>query len=421
MKYLILTTLLFCLNTMAFSQDSISIRTEIDTFSTPQYESDYDAFFLKKQPYNKLFKFGGSTIFRDYGVFANNISFVLETRLKQGVSLGIGVEMQDYWVRGEKVNPDRITPMLLYVEPRYYINKAQEIAAKRSADNLMGTYTGMRTGVRISPAFKGATYFSEAVLGLQQVFFQKSRHGLTENYVDVNLGLGAAYNTQQKWAMSYHFQMQLGGFFNNLTGKNTPKKDVSALCNIFRCYEEEKRLLKIDLFNLVNIANSSNSDLGLDVSYEAKINKSAFSANFGLNGVRYNLKTFAENDKKIKGYTFKSYIEPRWYYQMKKQIAKGNSANNLSGNYFALQMGYKNYEKNNYELNALTKNDKSDYAYAYLVYGHQQRMLKYFFLEYKFGVGAKSEKNLDGLIFNNGKNGGSNVGGFGEVKLGLAF
>jgi hypothetical protein len=45
MKYLILTIAFFCLNTAVFSQDSIKIRTEIDTFSTPQYESDYDAFF----------------------------------------------------------------------------------------------------------------------------------------------------------------------------------------------------------------------------------------------------------------------------------------------------------------------------------------------------------------------------------------
>jgi hypothetical protein len=428
MKYLILTIAFFYLNTRVFSQDSIKVRTEIDTFSTPQYESDYDAFFLKQEPQNSLLKFGTTALFRDYGVSAANYAFVLETRIKQGVSINLGFNIQDYSIRGVKNEPKSSPkiPMTFYVEMRNYLNKAREIAEKRSADNLIGTYAGVRTGISISPTFKGTTYFGEGVFGLQQSFLQRMRPLFTKkavevtNYVDINLGLGVAYNTVQKWSPSYRVQVQFGGL-SNLTQKTTPQKDVNAMCDVYRCHEEEKRLFKIDLLNLVSVANSNSADIGLDMNYETKINNSAFSLNLGLNGIRYNLKTSAVNDRKIKGYTFKTYLEPRWYHRLRKEIAKGNSANNLSGRYWALQMGYKNYEKNNYESNVLTTTNQSDYAYTYLVFGYQQRMLKHFFGEYRFGVGAKSEKNLDGLVLNNGKNGGSYVGGFGEVKLGLAF
>lgn len=428
MKYLILIIAFFCLNTVVFSQDSIKVRTEIDTFSTPQYRSDYDAFFLKQEPQKILFKFSATNVLRDYGVSSANYTFVSESRIKQGVSINFGFNIQDYSIRGVKTEPKNgfRNPMTLYAEMRHYLNKAREIAAKRSADNLIGTYTGVRTGASISPIFKGTTFFGEGVLGLQQSFLQRMRLPFVKktveatNYIDINLGLGVAYNTMQKWAPSYRVQVQFGSLFS-VAEKDVPQRDASTMCNIYRCHEEEKSLFKVDLLNLVNVANSNSADVGLDMSYERKINNSPFSMSLGLNGVRYNLKTSAINDKKINGYTFKSYIEPRWYHRLKKQIAKGNSANNLSGSYWGLQMGYKNYEKNNYELNTLTTIDKSDYTYAYLVYGYQQRMLKHFFWEYRLGIGAKSEKNLDGLVFNNGKNGGAYAGGFGEVKLGLAF
>jgi hypothetical protein len=416
MKYLILIITLFSLNTIVFSQDSIKIRTEIDTFNTPQYESDYDAFFLKQEPQKFMCKLATSSILRDYGFLSSGFGIIPEFRLAKGVSLNVAFVSQTYYIKDEKIerNSTFNIPIQLYLEPRYYFNKRKEIAQKQSADNLIGNYLGIRTGVSVGPSIK-STYFAEAVLGSQQLFFLKTYRGLYKDYIDFNLGLGASYNVEQKWKPSYHFQVQLGGFFENfgnLKGNNA----IPAMCDVFQCHIQEKRMFRVDLMNLINITNTNNLDGGIDINYEEKIGASTFSVNTGLAGRGYNFKLNAVNNIKIKGYSFKAYLEPRWYFKMKKEIANGTSANNLSGEYLALQLGYQNNEKNNYENSFLKTIDKSDYFYSYLIFGQQQRILKHFYIEMKGGLGVKSKKNSKNQDFQN-----SYFTLFSEIKIGLAF
>lgn len=422
MKYLILTIALFCLNTRVFSQDSIKIRTEIDTFSTPQYVSDYDAFFLKQEPKKFMFKMPVNSVIRDYGFSSTAIGIISEFRLAKGVSLNSALTTQTYLVQG--VNQEKESnfniPIQLYLEPRYYFNKRKEIAKRESADNLIGAYTGLRTGVLVGPSIKGKTYFAEAVLGSQQLFFFKTYRGLNKSYVDFNLGLGAAYNTDAQWKPSYHFQVQFGNLFENLINRNK-NNNIPALCGIFQCFIQEKRMFRVDLMNIINIADANNLDGGIDINYEEKIAKSTFSVVAGLMGRGYDFKLKSENNTQIKGYSYKAYIEPRWYFKMKKEIANGTSANNLSGEYFALQTGYQNNEKNNYENIVLKTIDKNDYFYSYFIYGQQQRILKHFFYEAKGGFGVKSKKTTDSFFSQFDKNGGTHFNFFAEIKLGLAF
>ena len=50
MKYLILIITLFSFNSIVFSQDSVSVKTEIDTFSPANYEGQFDYVFARKEP-----------------------------------------------------------------------------------------------------------------------------------------------------------------------------------------------------------------------------------------------------------------------------------------------------------------------------------------------------------------------------------
>jgi hypothetical protein len=422
MKYLILTITLFCINTALFSQDSIKIRTEIDTFSTPQYVSDYDAFFLKQEPQKFMFKINSNSIIQDYGFTGSAVAIIPEFRLAQGVSINLGLAAQTYSLGlVKKDNKSNFSlPVQLYLEPRFYFNKRKEIANKTSANNLIGTYAGMRTGVSLGPSIRGQIYFAEAVLGSQQLFFVKAFDRVNKNFADFSLGLGASYNETVKWKPAYHFQILLGGIFQSEVERQK-NKTLPAMCDVFQCHIEEKRMLRIDLLNLINITDINNFEGGLDINYEEKISKSTFSINTGFSGRRYNFDINALNNQKIKGISLKGYLEPRWYFSKRKEIASAITANNLSGQYLALQLGYQNNERNNYENRILKSTDKNDYFYSYIVYGVQQRILKHFFFETKFGLGAKSEKNTNFLFFNNDKNKGSHVGGFAEVKLGLAF
>jgi hypothetical protein len=319
-----------------------------------------------------MFKVASSSILRDYGFLSSGVGIIPEFRLAQGVSLNLAFAYQSNFIRGIKSETESNFnfPIQLYLEPRYYFNKRKEIAQKESADNLIGAYTGIRTGVSFGPSVKGETYFAEAVLGSQQLFFLKTYRGLYKDYVDFNMGLGASYNTDTKWKPSYHLQVQFGGFFENL-GNLNKNNAIPAVCDVFQCFTQEKRMFRIDLMNLINIQDANNLEGGIDVNYEEKIAKSAFSVTVGLAGRGYNFKVNSNNNVQIKGYSYKGYIEPRWYFKMKKEIANGTSANNLSGEYFALQTGYQNNEKNNYENTNLKSTDKNDYFYSYLVYGQQ--------------------------------------------------
>ena len=58
MKNLILIICLLNLNTIAFSQDSIKIRTEIDTFNKSNYEGQFDYVFARKEAKKYLLKSG---------------------------------------------------------------------------------------------------------------------------------------------------------------------------------------------------------------------------------------------------------------------------------------------------------------------------------------------------------------------------
>jgi hypothetical protein len=422
MKYLILTIVLFCLNTAVFSQDSIKVRTEIDTFSTPQYVSDYDVFFLKQEPQKFMFKVASNSIIQDYGFMGSAFALIPEFRLAQGVSISLGVASQTYSLGF--VNKDNKSnfslPVQLYLEPRFYFNKRKEIANKTSADNLIGTYAGMRTGVSLSSGIRGKTYFAEAVFGSQQLFFFKTLDIVNKNFVDFSLGLGTSYNDAIKWKPAYHFQILLGGIFQS-DEERQKNKTLPAMCDVFQCHIEEKRMLRIDLLNLININDINNFEGGVDINYEEKISKSTFSINTGFSGRGYNFDINALDNQKIKGISLKAYLEPRWYFSKRKDIASAITANNLSGQYWALQLGYQNNERNNYANRILKSTDKNDFFYSYLVYGVQQRILKHFFFEIKFGLGAKSEKNTRSVFLNNDKNKGTYVGGFAEVKLGLAF
>jgi hypothetical protein len=418
MKYLILIINTLCLVNQGFSQDSVSVKSEMDTFKTPQYKSDYDAFFLKQQPQKFMFKMTSNTVIRDNGFTGISLTLSPEFRLAQGVSLNLGVATQSFLIYGLRYE-DKSSfnfPIQLFLEPRYYFNKRKEIAKKESADNLIGAYSGLKTGIIVSPTIKGTSYFGEVVLGLQQLFYLKTNRGLYKDMVDLSVGLGALYNTDSKWKPSYHFQVQLGGFLENITKPRLKNNDLPALCDVYQCFVEEKRMLRIDLMNLLNLYGSDNLDGGLDINYEEKIGKSAFSVNFGLNGTGYNFKSNTTNNSSVKGYSARLYIESRWYFKMKKEIANGSTASNLSGVYGGLQMGYQINEKDIYEANKLSVLNKSDYFFMNSVFGQQQRILKHLFIETKGGLGLKSKKNITYLPFGN-----SHFNLLAEIKVGMAF
>jgi len=86
-------------------------------------------------------------------------------------------------------------------------------------------------------------------------------------------------------------------------------------------------------------------------------------------------------------------IEPRWYLGMRRKVAKGESANNLSGNYIGLQLSTFRYQGANEDdqLPGWTEDDTwpgTSGLAALLNFGVQRRILRRGYFNFKAGLGA---------------------------------
>ena len=137
---------------------------------------------------------------------------------------------------------------------------------------------------------------------------------------------------KNKESISHH---QETGFFED-------QQFVNAYDFVFQTFEETKSLFKLDLTGVIlnppffseRIHYSIRHVWGLD--YELKLGQE-FSLNHTLN-LHYSLQADQEGVLVIGRNHFQLDlgIQPRWYHGMKKRINAGESANNLSGNYFGL-------------------------------------------------------------------------------------
>jgi hypothetical protein len=122
--------------------------------------------------------------------------------------------------------------------------------------------------------------------------------------------------------------------------------------------------------------------ISLNPEYERKLGKSPFSINTSLD--------LAYSNGINGGFAVGGSVEPRYYYNLKKRIARGKSAHNLSGNYIALniQGNYSNYDYIGYlDTNALVVGAGTFFGSSFSIeprFGIQRRLFKNGFLDISF-------------------------------------
>ena len=140
-------------------------------------------------------------------------------------------------------------------------------------------------------------------------------------------------------------------------------------------------------FGLTNLITELNERLlagTVAIAYEQKIPKTAFSVETSLavNGNINKKKSFvSKNDNK---YALNIGIMPRYYYDLRKRIAGGKSADNLSGDYFGAKFDYTTAQK----IDDLKVQSKG----VTLLWGSQQRILKRLNFDFWIGYRVASEK-----------------------------
>ena len=145
--------------------------------------------------------------------------------------------------------------------------------------------------------------------------------------------------------------------------------------------------------------NKKNVNVGLD--YEFKIGQSAWSINQALR-VKFDsytgiFTTYNSSGPSTISYTVGPYwsgsysFEPRYYYNLKKRIAYGKSANNLSANYVSLLNGFDFYKNSNGDFQGSKR-------HTGLVYGVQRRLVKNGFFDVNAGIAKVHDGTfVDGL------------------------
>jgi hypothetical protein len=388
-KSLIISTLLGC--QMAFAQDSIRIETTQATdFTPPQYASTFDDVFLNRRTTKWLLKADLMPLLRnEYGAGESGLGIEFERKLGSVFSINTGVFINDQVFE----TAGMYRPLSLIVEPRWFFNAKQKMAIGKSANNLNGHYISLRTNLSKHVG-------SENVLGTLDYLNEKNislNYGMQKRvfnnwYINYRAGLGytqrqSPKNTNWTWADTEQFGLETQFTFGVAFGCG--KKSKYEVCDLFRCFEEEKSLLKLDVRGIVEALRKNTILSQAIVGYEQKLKNPSWSLNSEFRYYYFDSKSdnsttnsFSQRNVQLRGV-----LEPRFYYNMKKRIAKGKSANNLSGNYVSLAVVY-NIEKDRYtnnnsqfpEFNSLQTYDSRYLTFA-PKFGLQRRVFKHGFVD----------------------------------------
>jgi hypothetical protein len=402
------------------------ITTEVqDSFKTPQYEVVYDDVFLSKKETKSLLKVDFLPILNALNEFVpgkRGLGLEFERKigkhfsLNSGLFAGIGL-----------LERSSNKPLSLIIEPRWYFSQ--------KANNLNGEYISLKTEItkEFNENIKGTYSNTSLNVGLQRRVYNNW-------FANFHVGLDYFHSDNEKINYKFNNTISLIGDFTMGLSFGGGKKSTIQSCDVFNCFEEEKSLFKVDLRGLLIGVSEYGFKSQPIIAYEHKLNTS-----WSLNHeARFKLYVPFIEDTYVADYRNRSFaatynIEPRYYYNMKKRIAEGKSANNLSGNYFSLAAGYTyRYNKANQSGDPKVVNIRKEERHyiAFLPkYGIQRKIFNKGFVDISFAPFQFFYVKTNS--FNEfGEVGKTNVTEFGEdwrfnfsvdiqpaidIKIGLAF
>ena len=397
----ILIIIILCFAKIVTAQDVLRVETVVDsTFRTPQYIDAFDDVFLSHQEAKWLIKvdFMGLLLNKKLtntsSFYSNNpyilrpfdgqdISLSFERKITSNFSINTQLSTTHNFLDHEA--PFRDMPLALTIEPRFYLGKKAAIKNGKSGNNLNGSYIGVGlrlettniTTFNLSGDYGIGKWVGSVNYGLQKRIFNNW-------YLDYKLGIGVSKG--YKWGAGVTNQFALGWAFG--TGK---RQNVNA-CDMFRCFETEKSLWKVDIRKIWSGSILQYIYSDLTVGYEQKLGNTAWSLNIEIEGgIGRNVDKSAYRYGKS---NVSMTIEPRFYYGLKKRIAKGLSVDNLSGCYLSLaaSAGYKNEF---YGSNSIGLDTKEQYLSLTPKWGIQKRIFRYGYADFSLAPIKFNQTSFD--------------------------
>ncbi|MCK6693826.1 MAG: hypothetical protein L6Q97_17230 [Thermoanaerobaculia bacterium] len=404
MKHLALITLLLHAALASAQQtDTVisEIRTEQGMLERQRIVNPYDEVFGIHQPARWLFKWDVAGFLPalgfdpdEYDFTDGGLRFDIEWKPGTAFSLNASYQLGLY----ELLSDAKVSTHSFRIEPRWYFGMRKRIQRGRGASNLSGNYLGVElTEVRkvsdVSPFSLHVEAYRGAMLrfGMQRRLF---RHG----FFDISYGVGVRkyvisnYNRGQN---NVYSEARVAVGFALSQPKPNVSSQASAYCEVLQCFREERRMFKIDLYNLFRIISTDALTGTARIALEQKIGYSPFSV--GLEGRLGGY--YSEVDGVNGGSIQKRYhgnygvqLQTRYYYGQKRRIATGKSGNNLSGAYLAWQADWwhgvitsKSQSSPGGDI-IIQKGKKSQLATG-LLWGVQYRLFQRGFIDFNLGGG----------------------------------
>jgi hypothetical protein len=412
----------------------VTAHTEQGALEKQTFVEQYEYVFLNKEPQRYMLKWNAaasipvlSSDWEALNVVESFNDFILEGAFELKITPLISLNSMVVVKPNGKFNIFKVLDFT--IEPRLYFNQKNRIKHGKSANNMTGTYFGLNflqknkfhSITSVSPSYTlSKSYIDYAAtlrIGVQQRIFKRG-------YLDFSWGIGketkTSFNilpdrkitTYNIWRGHIDQKLTLGMAF----GKTKKGNKDNRACDFFQCFNEENRILKLDLLGLIRRLSTQEQSGRLSVAFEQKLKESVFSVQYEANLLASNV-DFGSIYRQF-GFGGGASVEGRWYYSMKKRIANGKSGNNLNGTFVGLHFA------NNYSiLNIREYGNYRFYKQSFQVLpvlGIQYKIFKRGFFEFKAGIGFSKYSNTQSGDLNF-KSSDVEPALLSELKIGLAF
>lgn len=397
-----LTATLTCTSAFCQKADSVFVSIGQDTGSleTQRFADRYAEVFGTYEPSRWLFKLDATSLVPAFILVPNesntnfeetglrlDAEYKISRDLSLNVSYGLGFSGDGNVIRFRDFSLDAHH---FRVEPRWYYNMSRRIREGRSANNFSGNYFGIEfaqtTRIGVSADFEYRT--ATVRYGIQRRLF---RYG----YFDMSYGLGMRATPQTAYhqgSTQLFGDARLGIGLALAAPKSTRTKKFDQ-CDVLQCFREESRMWKIDLFNLFRIVRTGFVEGSLRTAVEQKIGGSPFSveAQLQMDGSYLDQPALITHSLGTGGH-----LQSRYYYNLKRRIARGKSGNNLSGGYVAWQADWHQSHTTYKGLNVDGVKTKQTETYTQMhtgpLLGIQYRIFEKGFIDFNLGAAMGTEK-----------------------------
>jgi hypothetical protein len=404
--------------TKTTAQDTIFTRfsTETGTFEQQQVETEADRLFGVKVPARWMVNVHLSPYqsVLNY-INSNSVSTLMagaEYKITPAFSTGL---RYSYGFQPSITNFTSNAHLhYLQLEQRWYPKMAQKIKTGAGANNLTGTYVGFRTGLQYE--FQKKWIFTDELGNVYvrggnrvDVWQAEIRYGIQRRVrkyglFDYSAGIALNHSPNIQRGVEQSFtSLQLNQEFRiglALFQRNKNADYSGAYCGILRCFEDNRRMFKINTLDLLKVFyyDYGQRNFGFvfnpNIAFEQKIKSSPFSLELETD-LDVTNGSLNDNSNVYQGYGITGAGGIRWYYNQPKRIAAGRAGNNLSGPFVALRGAY-SYNEQWFQTGQQTEqNSQSSSQGVHALWGYQLRIFKNGYTAIRVGPGMFRQKGTD--------------------------